>query len=99
MSDCDELSLLANRAQYIVNAQASDVRDIRQVIDSMKQEALVMNAELEELLKENEIRVQVASLNALPTREALQSYVLHPFVPYPYPSSSLSSNSAEFLGT
>ena len=78
MTDCDELTLLANRAAYIAKAQSSDVREIRQTIDAMKQEALTLNAELEVLLKENEIRAQVASLNALPTRDALQAYVLPP---------------------
>jgi len=86
MVDCDELTLQANRAQYIAKAQSSDVHDIQKCISVMKQEALTLNAELNDLLKENEIRVQVASLNALPTRDALQSCVHHLFNLYFIPN-------------
>jgi regulator of replication initiation timing len=71
MADCDELILLANRIPFIVKALSSDVNETIECIQEMKAQAAMLHEELNQLLLENEIRVQVAALNALPTRKAL----------------------------
>lgn len=75
MADCDELTLLSNRVPYVVMAQSTDVKETLECIQEMKAQASALHDELNQLLLENEIRVQVAALNALPTREALHAYV------------------------
>ena len=75
MADCDELILLANRVPFIVKALSSDVNETIECIQEMKAQAAMLHEELNQLLVENEIRVQVAALNALPPRKALDEYV------------------------
>ena len=73
LADCDELTLLTQRVPYVVMANATDVTETQQSIADMKAQAAEIEVELSLLLKELEVRTHVAALNALPTREVLQT--------------------------